>query len=380
MIYGVGKMGALPIDKIIIGNRHRRDKGDVTGLARSIDEIGLLHPIVVRSDHTLIAGERRLSACRELGWTEVPVTVISLEEIVRGELAENVERKNFLPSEIDAIRRAVEPIERAAAKGRQGARNDLVESFHEVGAGKTRDKIGAFAGVSGRTVAKIAEVIDAAKAEPKKYGKLADEMDRTGRVDGVHKRWKVMRQAEGIRREKPPLPGRGPYRVIVADPPWPDETRKDDRTHRATTPYPHMSIEQICAERVADIAHDDCVLWLWTTNGHVRHSFEVLDAWGFEQKTILTWVKDKMGLGDWLRGQTEHCLMAVRGKPTVILTNQTTALCAPRGVHSQKPDAFYDMVEALCPAPRYAYLWSRSTRARWDCHGDEVPAAQSAAA
>ena len=53
----------------------------------------------------------------------------------------------------------------------------------------------------------------------------------------------------------------------------------------------------------------------------MREAFTALDAWGFTQKTILTWAKDRMGMGDWLRGQTEHCLMAVRGKPIVELTN-----------------------------------------------------------
>src|SRR5262249_7160715 len=130
---------------------------------------------------------------------------------------------------------------------------------------------------------------------------------------------------------------------------------------------------QICAERVADIAHADCILWLWTTNFYTRQAFEVLDSWGFEHKTILSWVKDKMGMGDWLRGQTEHCLLAVRGKPTVVLTNQTTVLPAPRRAHSEKPDAFYELVETLCPAPRYAELWARSQREGWDGHGDEYP-------
>ena len=60
----------------------------------------------------------------------------------------------------------------------------------------------------------------------------------------------------------------------------------------------------------------------------MRFAFEVLDAWGFELKTILTWVKDRMGTGDWLRGQTEHCILAIRGKPTVTLTDQTTLLQA----------------------------------------------------
>jgi len=142
------------IADIIIGIRHRRDLGDIDSLARSIADVGLLHPIVVRADGVLIAGARRLAACRALGWSEIPVHVVDLERIERGELAENTERKDFLPSEIDAIRRALEPIEKAAAKARQGTRTDLVESFHDVAAGKTRDRIGAFAGVSGRTVRK----------------------------------------------------------------------------------------------------------------------------------------------------------------------------------------------------------------------------------
>jgi N6-adenosine-specific RNA methylase IME4 len=64
--------------------------------------------------------------------------------------------------------------------------------------------------------------------------------------------------------------------------------------------------------------------------------------------------KDKMGTGDGLRGQTEHCIMAVRGRPVVELTNQSTALSGPLRADSQKPDQFYEFVESLCPAPRYA--------------------------
>ena len=135
-----------------------------------------------------------------------------------------------------------------------------------------------------------------------------------------------------------------------------------------------MSIEQICQLDVSAIAHDDCILWLWTTNHHLREAFAVLDAWGFEQKTVLTWFKDRMGLGDWLRGQSEHCLMAARGKPIISLTSETTLLCGPVRAHSQKPDEFYGLVEKLCPAPRYAELFQRTARENWDGHGDEVGA------
>ena len=130
--------------------------------------------------------------------------------------------------------------------------------------------------------------------------------------------------------------------------------------------------------KVLAIAHEDCVLWLCTTNYHMADAFGVLDAWEFQRKEILTWVKDCIGRGDWLRGQTEHFLMAVRGNPTVDLKNQSTALQAPvprdcRGkpIHSAKPDEFYHFVEDLCPAQRYAELFQRKTRDRWDGHGDE---------
>ena len=187
-------------------------------------------------------------------------------------------------------------------------------------------------------------------------------MDRTGRVNGVFQKLLVAEKAEKIRKEAPPLPQHGPYRVIVADPPWAYEKRPLDASKLGTCPYPQMSIEQIRALPVASLAHDDTILWLWTTNSHLREAFTVLDAWGFVHKTILTWVKNKIGTGDWLRGQTEHCLLAVRGKPTVHLINQTTVLHAPAGAHSAKPDAFYELVEALCPAPRYCELFQRKLR------------------
>ena len=66
----------------------------------------------------------------------------------------------------------------------------------------------------------------------------------------------------------------------------------------------------------------------------MREAFSVLDAWGFEQKTILTWVKDRMGTGDWLRGQTEHCLMAVRGKPVVSSQIRRPSCARPVRGHS----------------------------------------------
>lgn len=367
-------MTTRPIDSIIVLLRHRHDMGDIDALAKDIAEIGLLHPIVIRPDGRLIAGERRLHACRLLGWADVPVTVVDIASVVRGEMAENMQRKNFLPSEAVAIARTIEEEEREQAKERM-ADGGRGANLAPVEKGKTRDKIATRVGKARTTLNKATAVVEAAEAEPEKYGKLLVDMDRTGRVDGPYKRLAVARQAEAIRAEPPPLPRNGPYRVIVADPPWPYELRKSDPSHRATHPYPQMSIDEIRALDVARIAHRDSILWLWTTNHHMREAFTVLDAWGFEHKTILTWGKDRIGYGDWLRGRTEHAIMAVRGSPTVTLVAQSTLLLGPMRGNSVKPDEFYELVESLCPAPRYAELFQRQfqkPRPNWDGHGDEA--------
>jgi ParB/Sulfiredoxin domain len=159
MIYERGEMPSLPISQIKVRGRFRKELGDIKSLAESIEEVGLLHPIVVRRDGRLIAGERRLRACKQLGWDNVPVTVIDIDQIVRGEFAENAFRRDFLPSEVDAIRRALEPLERVAAKKRMSNGGKGVKISRSC---RTLDRIGSFAGLSGRSIEKIRAIMDAA--------------------------------------------------------------------------------------------------------------------------------------------------------------------------------------------------------------------------
>jgi ParB family transcriptional regulator, chromosome partitioning protein len=162
---------SVPLSSIRVGKRHRKDLGDIRALAQSIAEIGLMHPPVIRPDGVLIAGERRLCAVKLLGWKKVPVTVLDLDKIVRGEATENILRQNFRPSEMVAVARALEPMLRREAKKRQGRRNDLVnmvKNFHDVG-GKTRDKLDQSVGVSGPTLQKMMDIVDAAERQPRKF-------------------------------------------------------------------------------------------------------------------------------------------------------------------------------------------------------------------
>jgi hypothetical protein len=319
-----------------IGPRFRRDLKLTPAFVDSIRTQGLLAPILVDINARVIAGARRVAACRQLGWGYIDAKIVDLDrpDQLRCEHDENVQREGFTPSEMVAIGEAIEEMERAAAKGRMVAAHASCGNFPQLEQGKTRDKVAASLGVSGKTYEKMKTLVRAAEAEPEKYGALREDMDRTGRVENVYRRLKAAKQSEAIRAELPPLPNRGPYRVIVADPPWQYDLRQTDPSNRKILEYPSMSTAAICALNVASIAHGDCVLWLWTTNAHMFQAKEVLDAWGFEPKTILTWVKDRMGLGNWLRGQTEHCIMAVRGKPTVVLTNKLRC-CGARCVSTR---------------------------------------------
>src|SRR5438552_6596649 len=145
----------MHIDQIQVGFRYRKDLGDLRSLADSIAKVGLLHPVVVTPKGRLIAGLRRLEACRLLGWTDLPVTVVDLYQAARGEAHENFVRKDLLPSEIVALKRAIEPHERREARERQGHQTyachpATVAEGQARSSGDARDKIARYLGV-GRT-------------------------------------------------------------------------------------------------------------------------------------------------------------------------------------------------------------------------------------
>jgi ParB-like chromosome segregation protein Spo0J len=144
------------IAEIRIGERHRRDLGDVDQLAASIAAVGLLHPVVTDAHGNLIAGQRRLEAYKALGRTHIPVTVVPLDDIVHGEFAENTARKDFTLSEAVAIKRALEPVERAAAKERMLTGKPL-ENFSK---GRALDNVAKVAGKHRTTIAKAEAIVD----------------------------------------------------------------------------------------------------------------------------------------------------------------------------------------------------------------------------
>jgi len=163
------------------------------------------------------------------------------------------------------------------------------------------------------------------------------------------------------------------YRTLVIDPPWAYSLRQEDPTHRGRCVYGTMGTEDLRTLPVKDWSDQNAHLYLWTTNAFMVEAHDLVKAWGFEQKTILTWVKDQIGLGNYYRNNTEHILFCVRGRLPVARHDAPTAFRAPRSRHSEKPAAFYDIVESMSPGP-YLDVFARKLRFNWDAWGAEVGA------
>jgi N6-adenosine-specific RNA methylase IME4 len=173
--------------------------------------------------------------------------------------------------------------------------------------------------------------------------------------------------------------GEGGYRTIVADPPWhysgtTGVNRGVNAGGRAPVlPYQTMSVPQIEALAVADLALPDAHLFLWTTHRYLEAAFSVVRAWGFRYSATLTWCKDPVGVGPGglFAVTSEFVIYARRGKPPHTQRVESTWWRWPRGPHSRKPDAFADAVERAVPGP-YLEMFARRQRLGWDTWGNEA--------
>jgi N6-adenosine-specific RNA methylase IME4 len=335
-------------------------------LVESIRVHGLLNPIWLHPDGSIIDGRNRYRACLEAGVEPWYREWDGKGSLVAFVVAQNIERRHLTKTQKALLGKALMPLLATEAKKRQQeAGRQQGHRGKEGGRGKKKplsqkvDK-GVSQANANRAMEQAAKIADTSRTyiamvtkiereAPEVYAQIeSGELEIPEAKQEIKKRKKEA-VVEKIKRE-PLADQEGQFRVQIIDPPWQYRLRAEDPTHRSCTPYPTMTLDAIKALPIKEKANrDGCILWLWTTNAFMRQAFECLDAWGFENKTILTWGKDRMGTGDWLRGQTEHCLMAIRGKPIRQLTNQTTLLLGPLREHSRKPDEFYSMVKSLCP-------------------------------
>lgn len=219
----------LPIDSIDIGERFRKDLGDLDELASSIAAIGLLHPITVlpgkRSGRwLLVAGERRLRASQRLGLDRIAARVLAdPEALLRAEHDENVVREPFAPSEAVAIAAALMPAAKAEAQARMRAGGPSSETDK----GRTDEQVARAVGMGRTALRKATEVVERATSDPT-LAPLVEHMDETGKVEPA-------------------------YRALQALPadPTPDQVRAALASREAALPPEHLAEERANDARLA---------------------------------------------------------------------------------------------------------------------------------
>jgi len=215
------------------------------------------------------------------------------------------------------------------------------------------------------TLAKEEQEVIVAKGEDEIL-EAAKQIRKSRSAENKEKRDAMRKQALAI---KPP---EGKYRTIVIDPPWDmEKIQRDLAPNQVDFDYPTMSLDEIKDFKLP--AHEECHLWLWTTQKYLRPSFDLLDAWDFTYLATFVWHKNggfqPVGLPQF---NCEFVILARKGGQPFIETKQFfTCFNASRREHSRKPDEFYDVVKRVCPEPRID-IFSREDRDGYDVWGLEA--------
>lgn len=168
------------------------------------------------------------------------------------------------------------------------------------------------------------------------------------------------------------------FAVIYADPPWKFKTWSKKGEGRSPK-YPTMTLDEIKALPVQQLAARNCALFLWTTGPMLPDALGVITAWGFTYRTLgFTWVKlnpSGIGLahgkGFWTRANAELCLIGGKDSPKRRAKNVDQVVISPRREHSRKPDEVSERIECLVGGP-YLEMFARRRRPGWCVFGNEI--------
>jgi len=188
----------------------------------------------------------------------------------------------------------------------------------------------------------------------------------------------------------PSLPNKK-YDVIYADPPWDyngklqfDKTSKDvnniDLSRKifissASFKYPTLKLDELKRLKLQEIAKDDCLLFMWTSNPHLAQAIELAEAWGFEYRTVaFVWDKMNHNPGQYTLSNCELCLVFKKGKiPTPRGARNIQQLVrSKRNGHSEKPIEVMQRIEKMFPTQDKIELFARKKFDGWDVWGLDV--------
>lgn len=370
-------------------------------LKADIAKNGVLEPIVFL-DGAILDGRNRYVAARELG-IEYPRVEYEGDDPLGFVIAKNLARRHLSESQRGMVAAKLAKLPKGTNQHTAGPANlptqtqaaeMLNVSERTLRTAKVVEEQGApelvaaveSGQVSVSAAADVATLPKQEQAEIVARGEKeilqAAKAIRAEKVEA--KRAEKIATTQAIAEQNKALPvNERKYSVIYADPPWSfDVWSGAGKDRAAENHYPTMSQAEIEALPVADMAADDCALFVWAVMPQLQEALDVIKAWGFEYKTCaFVWVKQTKdeerfatGMGYWTRANAEICLLATRGSPARLNADVHQVVMTPRMEHSKKPAEVADRIMRLVPGP-YLEMFARSPRDGWDVWGNQSEAA-----
>jgi len=324
---------------------------EFSALKRDIEQNGLFESIVLYEGQ-ILDGRNRYLACSELG-IEPKYIKFRGEDPLIYVVSQNLHRRH-----LNAFQRSVIVLKlkenikkRAKEKQRLGGK---VKQKSAEPTFETRTKLAKQANVSHDTIAKV-ETIEEKATEKQKERVVSGKSS----INAVYKEIKRIDKKNEIKR-LPQEKLQGKYNVILADPPWQYTNTDTSIRGVADDHYPTMDIEELKGLSIKNIALNDAVLFLWTTTSMIRKAFDVIEAWGFEFKTSMVWIKQHFGTGFYVRGKHEIILIGIKGHFLPMTTDiPESVFYGKKSQHSKKPDEIYEIIEKMYPEQRKIELFHR---------------------
>jgi N6-adenosine-specific RNA methylase IME4 len=355
-------------------------------LEQDIVKNGCLQPLVLWNE-TLVDGHHRYEICRRhnISFATIDMQFNSEIEAMYWCWTSQKNRRNLTAYELGKIALQFEPLIRDKAKENQGKRTDipsmLTESLKPI---DTREELAKISELSAGTITKIKAIEEQAPIILKNK-LLKQELSINQAYQLVKREEKLKKVEQNILAFKQNPAPTGfvdiyntdkRYNIIYADPCW---QYRVNGMHAADLHYKTMSIGDICALPVKNIADKNCILFLWVTHPILPDAFKVIDAWGFNYSTCgFCWVKKNQdgsnffGLGNWTRANSEVCLIAVKGSVARIDASISQIVESAIEEHSKKPNIVRDLIVKLIGDLPKIELFSRQAVSGWDCWGNEI--------
>lgn len=350
-------------------------EGDALNQLRNdISENGLLEPIWIHPDGSILDGRNRYRVCEDLGIEpnfktyEGDLSTLALISFVR---SLNEKRRHLDSSQLACVAVECEELvkrfeEEARERQRLNALTNQPQNSQQIDYLENS--------VNGRTEEKLAqtfntnrEYIHGAKKLKERTPHLFEQV-KSGKRN-IRNAIRELKQGE--EKVQFDLPTQK-YRVLYADPPWKYGNNMPDYFTEQADHYPLMTIKEIAAMPIEEIVEDSAVLFLWITSPILDECWEVVKAWGFKYKASFVWDKIKHNMGHYNSVRHEILLICTHGScmPDVQKLYDSVQ-SIERTEHSTKPEEFRQIIDTIYPNGKRIELFARKRVENWDVYGNE---------